>query len=98
MIVVRNVFDIAPGQMKRAIGVAKAGRDLADRLDFPKPRLSVDVTGEFYTLVLETTFADLADFEQRVQRNFASDEWQTWYQEFTSTVRSGRREIFRVVE
>ncbi|HET6231683.1 MAG TPA: NIPSNAP family protein [Longimicrobiaceae bacterium] len=98
MIVVRNTFHIRPGQMKQALELARAGRPIVERLNFGVPRFLTDVTGEFYTLVLETQFDSLGDFEMRISRNFEDPEWQAWYRQFTAVMRGGRREIFRVVE
>ena len=98
MIVVRNTFYIHPDRMKDAVVLAREGRALVKRLGFPVPRVTVDLAAEFYTLVLETEFASLTDFEARLPKNFASEEWQAWYARFTPLVRSGRREIFRVVD
>ena len=98
MIVVRNTFRIQPGRMKEAVALATEGRALVERLGFPVPRVMVDVAAEFYTLVLDTEFASLADFEARLPQNFANADWQAWYARFTGLVRGGRREIFRVVE
>ena len=98
MIVVRNTFHIQPERMKDAVGLVKEGRALVERLGFPIPRVMVDVAAEFYTLVLDTEFASLTDFETRLPQNFASSEWQAWYARFTPLVRGGRREIFRVLE
>jgi len=98
MIVVRNTFRIQPGRMKEAVALAQEGRALVEQLGFPVPRVLVDVAAEFYTLVLDTEFASLADFEARLPQNFASADWQTWYARFTGLVQGGRREIFRVVD
>lgn len=97
MIIVRNTFRVKPTRMKEAVQLARDGRAIVERLGFPVPRISVDIASRFYTLVLETEFASLADFENRLPQNLASAEWQEWYQRFTALVRSGRREIFRVV-
>ena len=98
MIIVRNTFHMDPTRMKDAVALAKEGRSIVQRLGFPMPRVSVDIASDFYSLVLETEFASLADFEGRLPQNFASAEWQEWYSRFTALVRDGRREIFRVVE
>ncbi len=98
MIVVRSIFDVHFGQMADAKKAALEVRGVADRLDHPAARVLTDVTGEFYTLVLKSEFEDLADFERRLQRVFQDPEWQAWYRRFSGFVRSGRREIFRVVE
>lgn len=98
MIVVRNTFHVHPERMKDAVALAKEGRILVERLGFPIPRVMVDVAAEFYTLVLDTEFASLTDFDARLPQNFANPEWQAWYAKFTPLVTGGRREIFRVVE
>ena len=98
MIIVRNTFHMDPMRMKEAVTLAKEGREIVQRLGFPVPRLSVDLASEFYTLVLETESASLADFESRLPQNFASADWQAWYSRFNALVRSGRREIFRVLD
>ncbi len=98
MIVVRSIFDVHFGRMAEAKKAALEGRGVFERLGSPAPRLLTDVTGEFYTLILESEFEDLADFERRLQRDFHDAEWQAWYRRLSGTVRSGRREIFRVVE
>lgn len=97
MIIVRNTFRVKPSRMKEAVQLAREGREIVERLGFPVPRISVDIASRFYTLVLETEFASLADFENRLPQNLASQEWQEWYQRLTALVRSGRREIFRVI-
>jgi len=98
MVIVRNTFSVDPTRMKDAIAIAKEGREIVQRLGFPVPRLSVDVASDFYTLVLETEFESLADFEGRMPLNTSSPVWQAWYARFTELIRGGRREIFRVIE
>ena len=89
MIIVRNTFSVDPTQMKDAIALAKEGRDIVRRIGFPVPRISVDVAAEFYTLVLETEFTNLAEFDTRLPQNLASHEWQAWYARFTSMIWAG---------
>lgn len=97
MIVVRNTFQVHPGQMKHAVEVAKEGRAVMQRLGFPV-RLSVDVVSDFYTLVLENELPSLSDYDALVPKTFGDPEWQKWYQGFTPLVRCGRREVFRTVD
>jgi hypothetical protein len=98
MIIVRNTFSIQPTRMKEAVALAKAGRSVVARIGFPVPRVSVDVAAELYTMVFETEFPSMADFEERLPKNFSNPDWQAWYGQFTELVLGGRREIFRVVE
>ena len=57
-----------------------------------------DVTGPFYTLVLELTVPDLATFEKNAPRLFGDQEWQANYQKMAPLVDSGYREVFTLVE
>jgi len=98
MIIVRNTFSIQPTRMKEAVALVKAGRVLVKQIGFPVPRVSVDFAADMYTLVMETEFASLSDFETRLPKNFDNAEWQAWYAQFTQLILGGRREIFRVID
>jgi len=56
------------------------------------------LTGPFYTLVVESTYPGLADFEKSMKEMFAAKEWREWYQKMIPLVESGRREIYTIVE
>ena len=60
------------------------------------PRILTDLTGEYYTLVLEGTYKDLADFERSLHREM-SGAGDVYHRKFVPLVDSGRREIFAVV-
>ena len=58
-----------------------------------------DITGPFYTLVLELTMPNFATFESNAPRIFADPAWQDNYQKMSAAlVDSGYREVFNVVE
>ena len=101
MIVVRNVFRLKYGKAKEAIALVKEGLVLQKKavtgVDF-STRLLTDVTGPFYTLVLELTIANLATFETYAPRLFADKDWQANFQKMTPLVESGYREVFTIVE
>ena len=61
-------------------------------------RVLTDVTGPFYTLVLEVTAPDLATFESNVPRLFGDSEWQANYQKMAPLVESGYRQVFAIVD
>lgn len=61
-------------------------------------RLLTDVTGEFYTLVLELTVPSLAALETTQPRIIGDKDWQANYQKFVPFVEAGHREIFTIVE
>jgi hypothetical protein len=95
MIVVRDVFQLHFGKSKEALALMREGRELERKMGYPVSRLLTDVAGTYYTLVSESNFESLADFEKVM--NF-TPEWREWYAKFTPLVREGRREIYRVVE
>jgi hypothetical protein len=99
MIVVRNVFQLKFGKAKEAVALLKEGVAIQKRagLDIPA-RLLTDLTGPFYTLVLELTVPNLAALEANQPRLMGDKDWQANYQKFAPLVESGYREIFTIVE
>ncbi len=99
MILVRDIFRVRFGQMKGALASIRA---LSSSLstageNFPM-RVLTDVTGPYYTLVLEMTFAGLAEYEKMIQSELATDQWQGWYKTFVPFLEDGHREIFTIEE
>jgi hypothetical protein len=99
MIVVRNVFRLKFGKARDAVELWKEGLALAKRLGFAakSSRVLTDLVGQFYTVVFETTFESLTDFENSVKPIMSNSEWQAWYQKVTAVTESGYREILNVV-
>lgn len=101
MILVRNVFRLKYGKAREATALVKEALAIQKRVitgvEF-STRVLTDVTGPFYTLVLELTVPSLASYETNAPRLFADKEWQANYQKMTPLVESGYREIFTIVE
>jgi hypothetical protein len=101
MIVIRNVFQLKFGKAREAVALMKEGIAIQKRvmsgLEY-STRVLTDVTGPFYTLVLELTVPDLATFESNAPRLFGDKEWQANYQKVAPLVESGHREVFSIVE
>jgi len=101
MIVIRNVFQLKFGKAKEAVALIKEGLVIQKRaitgVDF-STRVLTDVTGPFYTLVLELTVPNMSSFESYAPKLFGDKEWQAHYQKLGALVESGYREIFTVVE
>lgn len=101
MIVVRDIFQVKFGKAQDAIASWKEGFSLIKKAggnnrDF---RLLTDVVGgQYYTLVLESEFGSLAEFEDTMSKITGDKEWKSWYQKFTPLADSGRREILNVVD
>jgi hypothetical protein len=98
MIVVRDVFQIEPDKMKQAKDEIKQHRQLTTPLGYRMTRVMTDLSGEFYTLVLESEFSGLAEYEKALKTILADKGWQESYARLRRTIRSGRREIYTVVE
>ena len=97
MIVIRNTFQVNFGKMKEAVPLLKENMARAVAAGGKPGRLMTDVTGAFYTLVLELEFDDMADADRNMNTIGKLPGWQETYQKFCAVVDSGRREIFSVV-
>lgn len=98
MIVIRNVFHLKFGKAKEAIALVKEGAAIQKRAgaDFNQ-RILTDVTGPFYTIVLELTVPSLSAYESEAPRIMGDSDFQATYQKLVPLVESGHREIFTVV-
>jgi len=99
MIVVRNTFHLKFGKAKEAVAILKEGMAIQKRagVDVPQ-RLMTDMTGTFYTIVLELTFPNFAALEASMPKAMGDKDFQANYQKFVPLVESGHREIFTLVE
>lgn len=96
MIVVRNTFQVKFGRMKDAVPLLQENLARA-AAGGKRGRLMTDVTGPFYTLVLEFEFESLADADKNMSTLMKLPGWQETYQKFAALVDSGRRDIYAVV-
>ena len=102
MIVIRNVFRLKFGKAKEAVALFKEGIAIQKRaagpaMDF-QTRLLTDVTGPFYTVVMEVTAPSLSAFEAGAPKLMGDKDWQANYQKVSALVESGYREIFSAIE
>lgn len=99
MIVIRNAFRLKFGKAREATVLVKELVAIQQRAGAKfTPRILTDVTGPFYTLVLELSINNLAAWESEAPRIMGEKAFQETYQKFTALVDSGSREIFKVVE
>ncbi len=101
MVVIRNVFRLKFGKTREAVALFKEGVAIQKRVGAGSEfatRLLTDVTGPFYTVVLEITVPNLPAFEADAPRLMGDKDWQANYQKITPLVESGYREIFTLVE
>jgi hypothetical protein len=97
MIVVRDIFQLHFGKAKEAIELLTQGQESLERAGYPVDRILADVTGEYYTLVMESRLESLSQLEEGLGRTRELREWQEVYRRLVPLVRSGRREVFREV-
>jgi hypothetical protein len=98
VIVVREVFSIEPDQMKRAKDLMREYQNMVKKLNHPKPRIMTDLVASHYTLVMETDFKDMAEFEKILDGAFSTPEWQAFYPSFRKLMRGGHREIYSLID
>ena len=103
MVVIRNVFRLKFGKAREAVALFKEGIAIQKKVgagagvDF-STRLLTDLTGTFYTVVLEITVPNLGAFEAAAPKLMGDKDWQANYQKVAALVESGEREMFTVVE
>ena len=101
MIVIRNVFQLKFGKAREAVALMKEAVAIQKRVlagtDF-STRVLTDVTGPFYTMVLELTVPNFATFESNASRIFGDKEFQANYQQMAALIESGYREVFTIIE
>lgn len=97
MILVRNTFQLKFGKAKDAKAVTKDGMKALTASGLIEHRAYMDLTGPFYTLVLENTWDDLSSFERAMADMGANKQWQEWYAKLMPLVESGHREIYTVI-
>lgn len=98
MILVRNVFRLKFGKAREAKALVEESKALFRKFGNRPTRYLTDLTGPFYTFVLESTYSSLSDLEKEQSEAQGSSEFSAWYQKFMPLVESGHREIFSIVE
>ncbi|MGE5432266.1 MAG: hypothetical protein ACM3QX_14385 [Syntrophomonadaceae bacterium] len=98
MIVVRNVFQLKFGKAKEAIALWKEGRENLKSLGHLPDRILTDITGTYYTFIIETSYKNLSEFEESLPAMFSDEKYRRWYEKFLPLAESGYREIFKVEE
>ncbi len=99
MIVVRDVFRLKFGKAREVLALMKREampREAAGRK--PPDRVMTDLVGQFYTLVLESSYGSLAEYETNARSIMDNEEWRQWYQRLVPNIESGYREILKIVE
>jgi hypothetical protein len=98
MILVRDIFHLKFGQAKDAKSLLNEFKEIGKKMNFPMGRALTDlVTDRSYTLILESDWKSLADWEDSMKSGMGNNEWQKWYQKFIPLCESAKREIYNVL-
>ncbi len=94
MILVRGVFQAKYGKGGDLVALFKEAHE-----KWPESyadRVLTDVSGTFFTVVVETEVESLAEWERRATEVFAIPEFGEWFARMTPLVESGRREFYNI--
>jgi hypothetical protein len=98
MILVRDIFHLKFGKAKEAKALFKEMDALFKKFNGPASvRYLSDLTGQYYTFVMESTYENLAAYESSMSNSMGAKEFGEWYQKFVPLVDSGSREMFSVI-
>ena len=100
MIVVRDVFRLKFGQSKEAMALWKEALALLRESGYGavNVRLLTDMAGApYYTVVLESTFNSVAEWEKAHLAARDNARWKAVYARIIPFTESGRREILSIV-
>jgi len=99
MIVVRDIFQLKFGQAGQAIELWKQVMEINRKLGYGgTSRMLTDLVGpDYYTLVLESTYESMWEFETAIGKVLKNGEWRALYNKIVQLTEKGRREILNVV-
>jgi hypothetical protein len=100
MVIVRDIFRLKFGQSKEAMALWKEAAVSLRTSGYGAVdvRLLTDLAGaEFYTVVLESTFKSVADWEKAHHDARSNAPWKALYAKIIPFTDVGRREILSVV-
>ncbi len=93
MIIVREVFTAKPGMASKLARLFKSA--LASQPG--RAMVMTDLVGKFNTVVLETEYASLTEFEARMKDYMENEEWRSRMVGYTEMYQTGKREIYQIV-
>jgi hypothetical protein len=93
MILVRDIFQAKYGQGDELVSLFKE----AQRQWSPYAgRILTDLSGSFFTVVVETEVENLGQWESAVSNIFSKSEFGDWFGRMQRLVESGSREFYRI--
>lgn len=98
MLIVRDIFTAKPGQASK---LAKLFREIATGLEWKNARVMTDLVSNMHTVVLETQFENLSEFENEMKgysQGPKAAEMMEKMKGYNDMYYKGKREIFQVTE
>ncbi len=98
MILVRFVFQAKYNQAVPVVKMFKETEGMMDKIAGRKVhgRILTDLSGSFNTVVLESTFESLAEWERIRTKMFSSPEFQDGSNDDANLIESGRTEFWTI--
>ena len=101
MILVRDVFQAKYGKGDELVAVFKEAFEryasrAPEHAGRHRVRLLTDLSGPFFTVIIETVVESLADWERGAAESLAHPEFGAWFARMAALVESGRREFYRL--
>lgn len=99
MILVQDIFHLKFGKARDAKALINELKEITKKQNFPMGRILTDlVTNHSYTMIMESEWKSLSDWENSMKDGTGLEEWQKWYQKFIPLCDSAKREIYTIVE
>lgn len=93
MILVRDIFHLKYGQMDKVLPVVMSM--IAAQPGVMGSRVLTDISGRYFTLVIETKAENVEEFRKQLQASFETEDTDSM-EEFSQMVDSGEREFFNI--
>ncbi len=95
MILVRQVFQVKYGHMDKVLEALKAAAE-SDMSSSGASRVLTDISGNNFTLVVETKAESLGAFWEGLQASFEDPEMAARAEPFMQYIESGHREFYTI--
>ena len=98
MYIVREVVQCRPGKVKEMVNRFKGLSEIVQKLGYQPFRIYTDVSGEeFWTVVSDAEVDTIDDFFSMTEKAFAQEETRQLMSGYHEVVKTGRREIYKLV-
>ncbi len=96
-IVVRNVFQAKYGRADELVALFKEANERWGDNFGTNRRILTDLSGRFFTVVVEEEAESLGDWERLRAQGFADPDFGGWFERMIPLVESGTQEFYTLV-